>query len=76
MKATTLLLRLSALAMALTIAPSAFAQAWPTKPVRLVALAEMDLRLEGYSTQEAQRRSQEGFAKWGTVARRTQLQLD
>lgn len=37
MKATTLPLRLSALAMVLAIAPSAFAQAWPTKSVRLVA---------------------------------------
>jgi len=31
------LLRIPVLAMALAIAPSAFAQAWPTKPVRMVA---------------------------------------
>ena len=34
---TALLLRLPAIAMALTIVPPAYAQAWPTKPVRLVA---------------------------------------
>jgi tripartite-type tricarboxylate transporter receptor subunit TctC len=45
-------------------------------PAVKTRLAEMDLRVEGYSTQEAQRRSQEDFAKWGTVAQRTQLQLD
>ncbi|SDH55576.1 tripartite tricarboxylate transporter substrate-binding protein [Variovorax sp. OV700] len=39
-------------------------------------LAEMDLRVEAYSTGEAQRRSQDDFVKWGAVARRTQLQLD
>lgn len=37
MKVSTPLLRLAALAMALAVPPSAFAQAWPTKPVRLVA---------------------------------------
>src|SRR5688572_31972445 len=37
MKTHTMFLRLAAFAMALAIAPSAFAQAWPTKPVRLVA---------------------------------------
>lgn len=36
----------------------------------------MDLRVEGNSPQEAQRRSQDDFAKWGAVAQRTQLQLD
>ncbi|SDJ75821.1 tripartite tricarboxylate transporter substrate binding protein [Variovorax sp. OV700] len=45
-------------------------------PAVKARLAEMDLRVEGYSTQEAQRRSQEDFAKWGAVAQRTQLQLD
>ncbi|MNL87391.1 hypothetical protein D3C87_2165240 [compost metagenome] len=45
-------------------------------PAVKTRLAEMDLRVEGYSTQDAQRRSQEDFAKWGTVAQRTQLQLD
>ena len=45
-------------------------------PAVKARLAEMDLRVEGYSTPEAQRRSQEDFAKWGTVAQRTQLQLD
>lgn len=45
-------------------------------PAVKTRLAEMDLRVEGYSTQETQRRSQEDFAKWGTVAQRTQLQLD
>ena len=45
-------------------------------PAVKARLAEMDLRVEGYSTQEAERRSQEDFAKWGTVAQRTQLQLD
>ena len=37
MKVNTPLLRLAVLAIALAMAPSAFAQAWPTKPVRLVA---------------------------------------
>ena len=45
-------------------------------PAVKARLAEMDLRVEGYSMQEAQRRSQEDFAKWGAVAQRTQLQLD
>lgn len=39
-------------------------------------LADMDLRVEATSSQEAQRRSQEDFAKWGGVAQRTGLQLD
>ena len=32
--------------------------------------------VEGNAAQEAQRRSQEDFPKWGAVAQRTQLQLD
>jgi hypothetical protein len=36
----------------------------------------MDLRVEGYTAQEAQRRSKDDFAKWGAVAQRAQLQLD
>jgi tripartite-type tricarboxylate transporter receptor subunit TctC len=39
-------------------------------------LADMDLRVEGYTAQEAQRRSKDDFAKWGAVAQRAQLQLD
>lgn len=45
-------------------------------PAMKARLAEMDLRVEANSAQEAQRRSQEDFAKWGGVAQRTQLQLD
>lgn len=45
-------------------------------PANKARLAEMDLRVEGNSPQEAQRRSQDDFAKWGAVAQRTQLQLD
>jgi hypothetical protein len=36
----------------------------------------MDLRVEANSPQEAQRRSQEDFGKWGAVVQRTGLQLD
>jgi tripartite-type tricarboxylate transporter receptor subunit TctC len=39
-------------------------------------LAEMDLRVEANSTQQAQQRSREDFDRWGTIAQRTGLQLD
>ncbi|MDP9901132.1 Bug family tripartite tricarboxylate transporter substrate binding protein [Variovorax ginsengisoli] len=39
-------------------------------------LAEMDLRVEANTPQEAERRGREDFIKWGAVARQTQLQLD
>ncbi len=39
-------------------------------------LAEMDLRVEANTPQQARQRSQEDFAKWGAVAQRTGLQLD
>lgn len=45
-------------------------------PAIKARLAEMDLRMEGSTTQEAQRRSQEDFAKWGAVAQRAKLELD
>jgi len=45
-------------------------------PAIKARLAEMDLRMEGNTTQEAQRRSQEDFAKWGAVAQRAKLELD
>lgn len=45
-------------------------------PAMKARLAEMDLRVEANSPQEAQRRSQDDFAKWGDVAQRTRLQLD
>jgi len=45
-------------------------------PAIKARLAEMDLRVEGNTAQEAQRRSQDDFAKWGTVAQRAKLQLD
>lgn len=45
-------------------------------PATKARLAEMDLRVEGNSPQEAQRRGQEDFTKWGTIAQRTGLQLD
>ncbi|BEP38614.1 tripartite tricarboxylate transporter substrate binding protein (plasmid) [Variovorax sp. V59] len=45
-------------------------------PAIKARLAEMDLRVEGNTAQEAQRRSQEDFAKWGAVAQRAKLQLD
>lgn len=45
-------------------------------PAIKARLAEMDLRVEGYSLQEAQRRSQEDFVKWGAIAQQTGLQLD
>jgi len=45
-------------------------------PAIKARLAEMDLLMEGNTAQEAQRRSQEDFAKWGAVAQRAKLQLD
>ena len=45
-------------------------------PAMKARLAEMDLRVEASTPQESERRSREDFAKWGTVARQTQLQLD
>lgn len=39
-------------------------------------LAEMDLRVEASSQQEAQRRSAEDYRKWGTVAQQAKVQLD
>ena len=39
-------------------------------------LAEMDLRVEANSSQDALSRSREDFAKWGTIAQKTKLQLD
>lgn len=39
-------------------------------------LAEMDLRVEASTQQQARQRSQEDYAKWGAVAQRTGLQLD
>lgn len=47
-----------------------------TAPAMKARLAEMDLRVEAGTPQESERRSREDFAKWGTVARQTQLQLD
>lgn len=47
-----------------------------TTPSMKARLAEMDLRVEATTSQEAERRSREDFARWGEVARRTQLQLD
>lgn len=45
-------------------------------PATKARLAEMDLRVEASTPQEAQRRSQADFARWGTIAQRTGLQLD
>jgi tripartite-type tricarboxylate transporter receptor subunit TctC len=45
-------------------------------PAIKARLAEMDLRVEANTAREAQRRSQDDFAKWGTVAQRAKLQLD
>ena len=36
----------------------------------------MDLRVEANSSQDALSRSREDFAKWGTIAQKTKLQLD
>lgn len=47
-----------------------------TTPAMKVRLAEMDLRVEASTPQESEKRSREDFAKWGIVARQTQLQLD
>lgn len=47
-----------------------------TTPAMKARLAEMDLRVEGSTPQESEMRSREDFAKWGIVARQTQLQLD
>ena len=47
-----------------------------TTPAMKARLAEMDLRVEANTPQEAERRGREDFAKWGVVARQTQLQLD
>ena len=45
-------------------------------PAIKARLAEMDLRVEANSPQQAQRRSQEDFSRWGAIAQRTGLQLD
>lgn len=45
-------------------------------PAMKARLAEMDLRVEANTPQQARQRSQEDFAKWGAVAQRTGLQLD
>ncbi|CAN7338662.1 Bug family tripartite tricarboxylate transporter substrate binding protein [Variovorax sp. LjRoot178] len=45
-------------------------------PTIKARLAEMDLLVEGNTAQDAQRRSQQDFAKWGAVAQRAKLQLD
>lgn len=45
-------------------------------PAIKARLAEMDLLVVGNTAQEAQRRGQEDFAKWGAVAQRAKLQLD
>nr|WP_315236836.1 tripartite tricarboxylate transporter substrate-binding protein [uncultured Albidiferax sp.] len=47
-----------------------------TTPAMQARLAEMDLRVEAGTPQESERRSREDFAKWGSIARQTQLQLD
>ena len=39
-------------------------------------LAEMDLRVRANSSQDAQSRGREDFAKWGAIAQKTKLQLD
>jgi len=45
-------------------------------PAIKARLAEMDLRVEAGTPQESEKRSREDFAKWGMIARQTQLQLD
>jgi len=45
-------------------------------PAMTARLAEMDLRVEANTPQEAEGRGREDFNKWGAVARQTQLQLD
>lgn len=45
-------------------------------PVVRARLADMDLRVEANTPEQAQRRSKEDFAKWGDVATRANLQLD
>ncbi len=45
-------------------------------PAMRARLAEMDLRVEANTPQQARQRSQADFAKWGSVAQRTGLQLD
>jgi tripartite-type tricarboxylate transporter receptor subunit TctC len=47
-----------------------------TTPAMKARLAEMDLRVEASTPQDAERRSREDFVKWGAIARQTQLQLD
>lgn len=47
-----------------------------TTPAMKARLAEMDLRVEASTPQESEKRSREDFAKWGVIARQTQLQLD
>ncbi len=47
-----------------------------TTPTMKARLAEMDLRVEASTPQDAERRSREDFVKWGAIARQTQLQLD
>ncbi|PZQ78246.1 MAG: tripartite tricarboxylate transporter substrate binding protein [Variovorax paradoxus] len=39
-------------------------------------LADLDLRVEANTPQESEKRSRDDFAKWGAIARKTQLQLD
>jgi len=45
-------------------------------PAMTARLAEMDLRVEVNTPREAELRGRDDFAKWGAVARQTQLQLD
>ena len=47
-----------------------------TTPAMKARLAEMDLRVEAGTPQQSEQRGREDFAKWGTVARKMQLQLD
>ncbi|WP_296558854.1 tripartite tricarboxylate transporter substrate-binding protein [Pigmentiphaga sp.] len=45
-------------------------------PEMKARLAEMDLRVEASSPQEAERRGAEDYRKWGAIAARAKLQLD
>jgi tripartite-type tricarboxylate transporter receptor subunit TctC len=45
-------------------------------PATKARLAELDLRVEANTPQEAQRRSLADFMRWGAIAQRTGLQLD
>ena len=46
------------------------------QPAMKARLAELDLRVEANTPQQARQRSQADFAKWGVVAHQTGLQLD